>query len=79
MRININDVITLDNKFKYVVCSKVIYNLKNYFYLVNIDNNKDIKILEFNIERNSLMVINDKKLEFTLIPLLLNEMLNDRQ
>ena len=42
MNISIMDVLTLEDKNEYVVVSKVLYEDKNYMFLVDINNNKNI-------------------------------------
>ena len=43
MDININDKITLSNHKKYLVISKITYESKTYYYLLDIDTGKEIR------------------------------------
>ncbi len=44
MNIEVNKIITLGNKERYLVISHVVNNLKDYYYIAELeDNNKDIK------------------------------------
>ena len=55
MNIEVNKVITLGNKEKYLVISHVINNDKNYYYIAQMDDNeKDIK------ENYKITVANEK-------------------
>ena len=67
MNIDIKDLITLDGINRYVVASKVLYENINYYYLININNNKDILFCYEDI--NELVEIEDKGLIQKLIPL----------
>ncbi len=65
--INITDVLTLDDNNKYVVVSKVNYENKNYYYLVDINNKEN---LLFCYEENDQLVeLNNKDLLRKLVPL----------
>lgn len=67
MIINIKDTLTLDDGNQYVVVSKVNYDNKNYYYLLNKDDLKDVK---FCFEDNDELVeISDKDLIIKLLPL----------
>jgi len=70
MNLEIKDCITLkDNKgnnTKYVVTSKINYEEKNYYYLVDI-NNKDLKFCYE--DKDDLVELNDKELVTKLLPL----------
>lgn len=66
MNIDTKDIITLDDDNKYVVVSKINYENKNYYYLVNSNNNN----LKFCYEDNEELVeITDKELTTRLLPL----------
>ncbi len=67
MNIDIKDLITLDGINRYVVASKVLYENINYYYLININNNKDILFCYEDI--NELVEIEDNDLIQRLIPL----------
>jgi len=47
MKINKNDFITLSDNIKYLVVSKVNYQDMEYYYLVDINNNSNIKFVTF--------------------------------
>ena len=67
MTINIKDTLTLDDNNEYVVISKINYENKNYYYLLDKNNEKNIK---FCYEDNEELVeIEDKKLTTKLLPL----------
>lgn len=71
MDIRYQDIITLSDKNKYIVASKVSYQSKEYIYLVDINENTNIKFAE--IEKDGYVSIldsnYDKELIQTLIPL----------
>ena len=67
MIINIKDTLTLDDNNEYVVVSKINYESKNYYYLLDKNNFTNIK---FCYEDNDKLVeINDKELVTKLLPL----------
>ena len=67
MTINIKDTLTLDDNNEYVVISKVNYESKNYYYLLDKNNEENFK---FCYEDNEELVeIEDKKLTTKLLPL----------
>ena len=67
MTINIKDTLTLDDNNEYVVISKVNYESKNYYYLLDKNNEENIK---FCYEDNEELVeIEDKNLTTKLLPL----------
>ena len=71
MTINIKDTLTLDDNNEYVVVSKVNYENKNYYYLLD-KNNKENFI--FCYEDNSELVeIKNKELITKLLPLFIKE------
>ncbi len=79
MEIEYQDVITLSDKNRYVVASKVNYNDSTYVYLVDIDNNTNLKFAELE-ENNSLSELDsvrDEELINQLIPLLYNSSKGD--
>ena len=79
MKIEYQDVITLSDKNRYVVASKVNYNNSTYVYLVDIDNNTNLKFAELE-ENNSLSELDsvrDEELINQLIPLLYNSSKGD--
>jgi hypothetical protein len=67
MIINIKDTLTLDDNNEYVVISKINYESKNYYYLLDKNNNDNFK---FCYEDNDELVeIDDKELTTKLLPL----------
>ena len=73
MNIEIKDEIKLDDNNEYVVVSKIIYENNIYFYIVNINNNTEFKILRYNKENEKLSEFEDQELIKKLLPLLLEE------
>jgi len=73
MNIEIKDEIKLDDNNEYVVVSKIIYENNIYFYIVNINNNTEFKILRYNKENEKLSEFEDQELVKNLLPLLLEE------
>ena len=67
MNIDIKDVITLSDKNKYVVVSKVFYDNKDYLYLVDINNNKNLKFCY--LDNDEIVEISDKEINTKLLPL----------
>lgn len=67
MIINIKDTLILDDNNEYVVISKVNYDGKNYYYLLDINNKENFK---FCYEDNEELVeIEDKELNTKLLSL----------
>lgn len=67
---DIKDVVTLDDNNKYVIASKINYESKNYYYLVDIKNPVN---LMFCYEVNGELVeIDDKSLITKLLPLFID-------
>ena len=71
MIINIKDIITLDDNNEYVVISKINYESKNYYYLLDKNNNTNVKFCYEDM--NELVESNNKELNAKILPLLLNE------
>lgn len=74
MNIDINDIITLNNNFDYVVINKLKYQDKIYYYLMNINDNTNI--LFCYEKKDSLIEVNDKYLITTLMTLFIHEFLH---
>jgi len=75
MKIEIKDVITLDDNNKYVVCGKVDYQDKYYLYLVDMN---DLGNVKFGLEKNEnnqikIVGIEDENLIRILLPLFHNQ------
>jgi len=61
MNIQKNDILELSDNVRYLVVSKVIYEDNEYFYLVNIVDNSNIKLLKY--ENNELISIDNNILD----------------
>lgn len=80
MKIDVNKIITLGNKEKYLVISHVTHNQKDYYYIAELDENgKDIKdnykIMALTIEDGKSLlneVIGETNLK-TILPLFVND------
>lgn len=68
MNIDIKDRVTLNDNNEYVVVSKTNYQNKIYYYLVDMNNNENIKFC-VEISNNSLSEVIDKPLIQKLLPL----------
>lgn len=79
MEVEYQDIITLSDENKYVVASKVNLNNSRYVYLVDINNNKNLKFVE--IEQDGFLSELDsdidKELIKQLIPLFYNNSIKD--
>ena len=73
MDINIKDKITLSNHKKYLVISKITYENKTYYYLLDIETGKEIKICYENVEKESMIEVKDSELLQTLFPLFMKK------
>ncbi len=71
MNIDIKDLLTLSDKNKYVVVSKIYYDGKDYLYLIDINNSSNLKFCY--IENDSVIEITDKELNTKLLPLFLEK------
>ncbi|MDR2571861.1 MAG: hypothetical protein LBD23_16405 [Oscillospiraceae bacterium] len=71
MNIDIKDIITLSDNQNYIVCSKTEYQGATYFYLIDIENNENIKFVrEIQQDGKTTVVeIEDKELLQQLLPL----------
>ena len=68
--IDIRDILTLDDNNEYVVVSKILYEDRIYYYLVD---KKDNANLKFCYEKgDNLVELNDKVLVTKLLPLFLD-------
>lgn len=68
--IDIRDILTLDDNNEYVVVSKILYADKTYYYLVDKNNNENLKFCYEN--EDNLVELNDKVLVTKLLPLFLD-------
>ena len=71
MSIDIKDILTLDDDNKYVVVSKVYFEGKDFLYLVDINNNANLKFCY--VDNDELVESNDKELITKLLPLFFDE------
>lgn len=69
MNINIKDILTLDDDNEYVVISKLSYEEKNYYYLI--DKNNVTNVLFCVEDKDELVELIDKELISKLLPLFL--------
>ena len=69
-KIKYSNIITLSDNNEYVVAGTANYNNKEYLYLIDINNNRNIKFAELN--NNQVIVLKDNKLIKELIPLFLD-------
>lgn len=67
MNIDIRDTLTLDDNHKYEVISKIHYENKIYYYLVDIHNHTNLKFCYE--DKDELVEFNDKELITKLLPL----------
>ena len=67
MTINIKDTLTLDDNNEYVVVSKIYFDNKNYYYLLD-KNNIENPLFCYE-DNDELVEINDKELTTKLLPL----------
>lgn len=79
MEVEYQDIITLSDENKYVVASKVNLNNSRYVYLVDINNNKNLKFVEIEQDGffSELDSDIDKELIKQLIPLFYNNSIKD--
>lgn len=70
MKIEITDVLTLDDNNDYVVVSKAKYQNKNYYYLS--DTKKPENIIFCYEEKDELVELKDNDLIMKLLPLFVN-------
>jgi len=71
MNIEIKDILKLADNQTYVVCSKTEYQGITYFYLIDIENNENIKFVEEkqNADKTVVIEVEDKDLLQNLLPL----------
>lgn len=67
MIINIKDTLTLDDNNEYVVVSKANADNRNYFYLIDKNDNSNVKFCYQ--DNDELVELNDKELVTRLLPL----------
>ncbi len=71
MKINIKDILTLDDDNRYIVISKINYEERNYYYLMDVNVNSNIKFCYE--EDDELIEIDDNKFITKLLPLFYKE------
>jgi len=71
MNIDIKDTLNLSDNNSYVVVSKVNYGNYTYYYLIDKNNNENLKFCVWKPESNSLLEVEDKNLIQRLLPLFL--------
>ena len=67
MNIDVKDILTLNDKNKYVVVSKALYEGKEYLYLIDVNNNA--KVMFCYVDNDKIVESNNKELNTKLIPL----------
>lgn len=72
MIINITDVLTLSDNNEYVVVSKTNYENIEYFYLIDKNNDANVKFCY--LDNDELVELDDKELTTKLIPFFVKEM-----
>lgn len=82
MNIDVKDTLILDDNNEYVVVSKINYENKNYYYLI--DTNEPDNLMICYEDKLELVELNDKELTTRLLPLFLeaskdiiNELMNE--
>ena len=69
MDIEIKDIITLNDYNEYIVVGKTNYQDNAYYFLIDKNDNENMKFCLKNSERNSLQEIYDMKIVQILLPL----------
>ncbi|MDR2531664.1 MAG: hypothetical protein LBC82_02355 [Oscillospiraceae bacterium] len=71
MNIEIKDLITLSDNLNYVVCSKSEYQGATYYYLIDVENNENIKFMQEKRadDKTTMIEVEDKELLQQLLPL----------
>jgi len=73
--INVKDTLALDDNNEYVVVSKLNYENREYFYLVDINENRNLKFCYLNGDK--LVELENKELIEKLLPIFLKKCRND--
>ena len=76
MDIEIKDTITLSDDNHYVVVGKIIQDGNTYYYLIDEDNNENVKFCVEKSENNSFIEIENVNLIQQLLPLFLQSASN---
>ncbi|MDR2570552.1 MAG: hypothetical protein LBD23_09680 [Oscillospiraceae bacterium] len=71
MNIEIKDIITLSDNQNYAVCSKIKYQGITYYYLIDVENNENIKFVQEKQtgDKITMLEVEDKELLQQLLPL----------
>jgi len=67
MNINIKDILELSDNNRYIVVSKVFYDNKDYLYLVDVNDNDNLKFCY--LDNDEIVEISDKDINTKLLPL----------
>ena len=70
MDLRLNDAVKLNDGNEYVIVSIAEYNNQNYYYLVDINNNENLKF--FTKEENAMFEVEDGNIIQTILPLLID-------
>ena len=71
MNINIRDILELSDNNRYIVVSKVFYDGKDYLYLVDVNDNDNLKFCY--LDNDEIVEISDKDINTRLLPLFLDK------
>ncbi len=71
MNINIKDILELSDNNRYIVVSKVFYDNKDYLYLVDVNDNDNLKFCY--LDNDEIVEISDKDINTRLLPLFLDK------
>lgn len=71
MNISIKDLLTLSDKNKYVVVSKIYYDDKDYLFLLDINDNSNFKFCY--VDKNEVVESSNSDLNTKLLPLFFNK------
>ena len=71
MNINIRDILELSDNNRYIVVSKVFYDGKDYLYLVDVNDNDNLKFCY--LDKDEIVEISDKDINTRLLPLFLDK------
>ena len=72
MDIGIKDTVILSDDNEYVIASKTKYQDNMYYYLIDKNNNENLKFCIEKTENNSLLEVKDANLIQKLLPLFLD-------
>lgn len=75
MQINTNCIIILDDHNEYAIVKKLFYQNKNYYYIVDINNNSNLKFCYQ--DNDTLVEIKNASVLKEIIPLFSNSNINN--